>query len=230
MQNAARHMTRRLSLAAALFAAITITASAQPETSASCAATIRAVMADIAARDLATNGAPPPNAFLTLNPSAVGAGFVPVAVGSDNCGSLPIPAVYNGAVSLRATYGRFDTAGIFPIGFVNGVPGVIARDSAMLNRALAIAGDGWRAANAEPTTFRGKRIGVLRRFRNDDPWSGGDRDTQKKFAATIALLRDAGAEIVDDIAIDDVDPRLGPEYLKGFARRVDAAFASYPAV
>jgi aspartyl-tRNA(Asn)/glutamyl-tRNA(Gln) amidotransferase subunit A len=340
MQNAARHMTRRLSLAAALFATITITASAQPETSASCAATIRAVMADIAARDLATNGAPPLNAFLTLNPSAiaqaealdraaaageakgplfclpvavkdnfdtydmpttvgslalignqppqdapfvarlrragaiivgktnmdefamgihglsgaggrvgnaydtrlspggsssgsgvaVGAGFVPVAVGSDNCGSLRIPAVYNGAVSLRATYGRFDTAGIFPIGFVNGVPGVIARDSAMLNRALAIAGDGWRAANAEPTTFRGKRIGVLRRFRNDDPWSGGDKDTQQKFAATIALLRDAGAEIVDDIAIDDVDPRLGPEYLKGFARRVDAAFASYPAV
>ena len=40
---------------------------------------------------------------------AVGAGFVPFAVGSDNCGSLRIPAAYNGAVSLRATYGRFDT-------------------------------------------------------------------------------------------------------------------------
>jgi Asp-tRNA(Asn)/Glu-tRNA(Gln) amidotransferase A subunit family amidase len=42
-------------------------------------------------------------------------------------------------------------------------------------------------------------------------------------------MRNAGAEIVDEVAIDGVDPRLGPEYLKGFARRVDAQFARYPA-
>src|SRR5262245_35501009 len=37
----------------------------------SCAATIRAVLADIAARDLDTSQGPPLNAFLTLNPNAV---------------------------------------------------------------------------------------------------------------------------------------------------------------
>ena len=37
----------------------------------SCAATIRAVLADIAARDLDTSQGPPLNAFLTLNPNAI---------------------------------------------------------------------------------------------------------------------------------------------------------------
>ena len=330
-------MRVRVSLAALLLAATNSVAAAQSETS--CAADIRAVMADIAARDLDTASGPPLNAFLTLNPSAVaqaealdraaaagepkgplfcmpvavkdnfdtydmpatvgslalignqpqrdapfvarlraagaivvgktnmdefamgirglsgaggrvgnaydtrrsaggsssgsgaavGAGLVPLSVGSDNCGSLRIPAVYNGAVSLRATYGRFDNKGVFPIGFVNGVPGVIARDSATLNRALAAASDGWRAAAAEPADLTGKRIGILRRFRINDPWSGAGKETQAKFAASIALLRDAGAEIVEGVTVDDVDHRLGPEYLRGFARRVDASFARYPA-
>jgi Asp-tRNA(Asn)/Glu-tRNA(Gln) amidotransferase A subunit family amidase len=30
----------------------------------------------------------------------VATGYVPFALGSDNCGSLRIPGVYNGAVSL----------------------------------------------------------------------------------------------------------------------------------
>jgi Asp-tRNA(Asn)/Glu-tRNA(Gln) amidotransferase A subunit family amidase len=36
---------------------------------------------------------------------AVGAGFVPLALCSDNCGSLRLPAVCNGAVTLRPTQG-----------------------------------------------------------------------------------------------------------------------------
>ncbi|MGA7486163.1 MAG: hypothetical protein WBW74_04365, partial [Xanthobacteraceae bacterium] len=42
-------------------------------------------------------------------------------------------------------------------------------------------------------------------------------------------MRQVGAEIVDDVALDDFAARLGPEFLKGFARRVDAAFATFPA-
>ena len=161
---------------------------------------------------------------------AVGAGFVPLAIGSDNCGSLRIPATYNGAVSLRATYGRFDMGGVFPIGFVNGVPGVITRDTPTLRAALAVVGDGWRADAAETGGLRGKRIGVLRRFDRKDPWSPAEPDTQGLFRLAIALIEHAGAEIVEDVALDDFDARLGPQFLKGFARRVDAAFDGYPAV
>jgi aspartyl-tRNA(Asn)/glutamyl-tRNA(Gln) amidotransferase subunit A len=159
--------------------------------------------------------------------AAVGAGLVPIAVGSDNCGSLRLPAVYNGAVSLRATYGRFDADGIFPIGFVNGVPGVIARDTATLRNALAVV-DPSLAAAAADQALRGKRIGVLRGYGKDDPWAGADADTQGIFARAIDILRQAGAEIVEEVTLPDFDPRLGPQFIKGFARRVDAALSRYP--
>jgi amidase len=158
--------------------------------------------------------------------AAVGAGYVPFAVGSDNCGSLRIPAVYNGAVTLRASYGRFDSSGIFPIGFVNGVPGVIARDTATLRAALAVAGDGWRANATD--SLRGKRIGILRRFARKDPWAPGEADVQQLSVLAIALMRSAGADIVEDVALDDFDARLGPEFIKGFAPKVDATFATFP--
>ena len=159
--------------------------------------------------------------------AAVAAGMVPLAVGSDNCGSLRIPAAYNGAVSLRATYGRFDTGGVFPIGFVNGVPGVIAGDTPTLREALAVAGDGWRADVAGG--LKNKRIGVLRRFDRKDPWAPAELDVQQLFVLGIALMASAGAEMVEGVTLDDFDARLGPEFLKGFARKVDADFETYPA-
>jgi amidase len=160
--------------------------------------------------------------------AAVGAGFVPFAVGSDNCGSLRIPAAYNGAVTLRATYGRFNTDGIFPIGSVNGVPGVIARDTPTLREALAVAGDGWRADAGG--SLRGKRIGVLRGFARKDPWAPAELDVQQLFVLAIAVMGSVGAEIVEGVTLDDFDARLGREFIKGFARKVDAAFATFPAV
>jgi amidase len=330
-------LVRKVACATALLAALAGRGEAQMLAGDSCAATIAAVLADIAKRDLDTSEGPPLNAFLTLNPNAllqaqaldrqlaagepkgplsclpvavkdnfdtydmpttvgslalignqppadatfiarlrragaiiigktnmdefamgirglsgaggrvgnaydtaqsaggsssgsaaaVGAGSVPFALGSDNCGSLRIPAVYNGAVTVRATYGRFDTRGIFPIGFVNGVPGVIARDTPTLRAALAVVGDGWRT-DVE-TDLRGKRIGILRRFDRKDPWAPADADTQKLFAQAIALMRGADADIIEDVALDDFNAQLGPDFLKGFARKVDAAFESFPA-
>ena len=88
---------------------------------------------------------------------------------------------------------------------------------------------GWRADAAETGGLRGKRIGVLRRFDRKDPWSPAEPETQGLFRLAIALIQHAGAEIVEDVALDDFNARLGPEFLKGFARKVDAAFDAYPA-
>ena len=62
---------RRGIAAALLAAAPAARAQEQAPQPGSCAAAIRAVLADIAARDLDTSAGPPLNAFLTLNPSAI---------------------------------------------------------------------------------------------------------------------------------------------------------------
>ncbi|MBG21264.1 MAG: hypothetical protein CML31_15150 [Rhizobiales bacterium] len=46
---------------------------------------------------------------------AVAAGIVPVAMGTDTGGSVRIPAALNGIVGYKATRGRYDMAGVFPL-------------------------------------------------------------------------------------------------------------------
>ena len=159
---------------------------------------------------------------------AVAAGFVPLALGSDNCGSLRLPAVYNGAVTLRPTQGRFSSAGLLPLGFVNGTPGLIARDTALLARGLAVLDPTWRSEQAvAPPDLRGRRLAVLAR--------AGDQDlaptTEAATAAlrqAVELLRAAGAEVVEALVVPGLDTRLGSDFVKGSGRRIDAQLARYP--
>ncbi len=160
---------------------------------------------------------------------AVGVGFVPLAVGSDNCGSLRIPAVYNGAVALRPTYGRFDSDGLFPMGFVNGTPGLIARDVPTLAAGLAVIDPGWQVPSTTPAgALRGKRFGVLAK-------AGADALTPKTpgaarvLSATLDRLRSSGAEIVPDVILDAFDPNLGPAFVAGSGPRIDSMLSAYPA-
>ncbi|MEB3263100.1 MAG: amidase [Synechococcus sp.] len=161
--------------------------------------------------------------------AAVGAGLVPLAVGSDNCGSLRLPAVYNGAVSLRPTQERFPSEGVFPIGFVNGTPGLIARDLATLARGLAVIGPDWDPQRAErPAALAGRRLGVLRRAGSTDLLPTTP-EAERMLEQGLALLRAAGAEVVEAVDLAEFDPGLGPAYLRGAEPRINALLASYPA-
>ncbi|MFN3350119.1 amidase [Pseudorhodoplanes sp.] len=160
--------------------------------------------------------------------AAVGAGFVPLALGSDNCGSLRIPAVYNGAVSLRPTYGRFPVEGVFPIGFVNGVSGAIAKDVPMLRSSLAVMDARWSRSVADAGNgLRGKRIGILRTYNGKDFWAKASPEMKMQMTQAIARMKDAGAVIVDPVVLNGFDDRLGIEFLKGFAVKVDREFSRY---
>jgi Asp-tRNA(Asn)/Glu-tRNA(Gln) amidotransferase A subunit family amidase len=160
---------------------------------------------------------------------AVGAGWVPMAVGSDNCGSLRLPAVYNGAVSLRPTQDRFDSDGFFPIGFVNGTPGLIACDLPTLEAGLAVIADPWRQATAQQgDALRGRRLAVLRRA-GSASLEPTEAEASQALEEGMALLRAAGADVVEPVELASFDPRLGPDFLRGAAARIDTLLASYPA-
>jgi Asp-tRNA(Asn)/Glu-tRNA(Gln) amidotransferase A subunit family amidase len=159
---------------------------------------------------------------------AVGFGFVPLAVASDSCGSLRITAVYNGALTLRPTYGRLDSDGMFPIAYATSTPGLIAKDTQMLRAGLAVIADDWRVENANAASaLKGKRLGLVRSLHKQKLWAAGDADTRVRFESGIALLRRLGASI-ENVNLDGFDVRLGPEFIVGFGPRVDAMLARYP--
>lgn len=76
--------------------------------------------------------------------AAVSANFAMVGIGTDNSGSVRIPAAYNGVIGLRPSTGLISQNGIFPRGNTDGVAGPIARttkDLAMTLSAIANAAD-----------------------------------------------------------------------------------------
>ncbi len=162
--------------------------------------------------------------------AAVGSRLVPLAVGSDNCGSLRLPAVYNGAVALRGTYGRFSAEGVFPIGSINGVPGFIAENGEMLARALAATAPGWLDEAATEAPLWGVRLGILARVGGEELWADGEDGAGELFHTFVAALRHAGATIVENVSAAEFDPNLGSGFLNGAEPRVDALLASFPAV
>lgn len=57
----------------------------------------------------------------------VAAGFAAVGMGSDTCGSIPIPAAFNNLVGLRPTKGFSSIYGVMPLSSTQDVAGPLAR-------------------------------------------------------------------------------------------------------
>ncbi len=74
--------------------------------------------------------------------AAVGAGLVPLAVGTDTGGSVRIPAALCGAVGIRPSMGTVPTDGVFPLSWSLDTVGVLAND-------VAGAAVGWRVLSGD---------------------------------------------------------------------------------
>ncbi len=161
---------------------------------------------------------------------AVAAGYVPLAIGSETNGSILSPATTCGVVGLKPTVGLVSRAGIIPISFSQDSPGPMARsvtDAAIMLSAIAgfdeedpsatvaedsspaaalssaerEALDGFDyAAGLDPDALRGARIGVCRSLF----WFGPAVDARTEEA--IAVMQDAGAEIIDEVYLAYEDP------------------------
>jgi 1-carboxybiuret hydrolase len=132
--------------------------------------------------------------------AAVGAGMLPIALGSDTSGSIRVPASLCGVFGLKPTYGRLPRTGTYP--FVNSFDhvGPFANDVC----GLALAYDAMQGPDAddpacaqrpiEPTVTAlalppGTRIGILSGWFHDWADPGARRAVQLAAASLGAVQR-----------------------------------------
>jgi amidase len=136
--------------------------------------------------------------------AAVAAGMAPAAIGTETNGSITCPAAINGIVGFKPTVGLVSRTHVVPISASQDTAGPMARtvrEAAMVLDAIAgsdpadettAEADRRRqpyAAQLNPDSLRGRRIGVMR-------FATGF-GTDAAFEDALATLRAQGAELVD---------------------------------
>ncbi|KGA19139.1 hypothetical protein GM51_7105 [freshwater metagenome] len=122
--------------------------------------------------------------------SAIAAGLVTLAVGTETDGSIICPASLNGCVGIKPTVGAVSRVGVVPISDAQDSPGPMARsvkDAALLLEVLSgISGLVEAADSTEPM-----RIGIVK------SWLSGDAGTDKLFEAAVEALAKSNSTLVE---------------------------------
>lgn len=166
---------------------------------------------------------------------AVALAYVGVAIGTETNGSIVCPAAINGVVGFKPTHGLVSGEGIVPIAGTQDTAGPIARSVGLAARTLAVMAqpdardaDAIRAGllNLDAVSrVEGLRIGIYANVLGYDPL----RDAE--LMRIVARLRDAGAEIVEDLRIDPYEEYGDDAYavlLWEFERDLNGYLATLP--
>ena len=137
--------------------------------------------------------------------AAVAADLCLAATGTDTGGSIRQPAAFTGTVGIKPTYGRCSRWGIVAFASSLDQAGPMTksvRDAAIMLEAMCghDAKDSTSAELAVPNfeaaltgDVRGKKIGIPKEYRMD----GMPEEIETLWQDGIAMMKDAGAEIVD---------------------------------
>jgi amidase len=153
---------------------------------------------------------------------AVAAGLAPIAVGTETDGSIVCPASACGIVGIKPTLGLVSRSGIVPVSLAQDTAGPMTRsvaDAAALLSVLAAAdpADPATAPAAvrardyttflDPSALAGARLGVWR-----DPAKDSGARTTAVLNEAVAVLRGAGAELVDPVELPGAAEITEPEF------------------
>ncbi len=130
--------------------------------------------------------------------AAVSANLCMAALGSETDGSIMSPSSNNGVVGIKPTVGLTSGTGVVPISHTQDVVGPHARtvaDAAAVLTAIAESGIDY-GAGLNAGALRGARIGVARKFH-----TGYSEHTDRAFERALEVLKDCGAELVQDVEI-----------------------------
>lgn len=131
--------------------------------------------------------------------------FAAASLGTDTNSSLRFPAVLNGCVSLRPTFGTLSQKGIKRLNSKRDVPGAITRtvyDQAIMLDVLTDSAYNY-TDNLNADALQGMRIGVLKELSYATTRTGGrteakiDDEVETAFAAAIQQMKACGAEVVE---------------------------------
>ncbi|HEV2100475.1 MAG TPA: Asp-tRNA(Asn)/Glu-tRNA(Gln) amidotransferase subunit GatA [Stellaceae bacterium] len=153
--------------------------------------------------------------------AAVAARAALAATGTDTGGSIRQPASFCGIVGLKPTYGRCSRWGVVAYASSLDHPGPMTRtvrDAAIMLRAMA--GHDPKDSTSAPVQvpdyeasltgdIRGCRIGIPREYRAD----GMNAEIEELWRRAAGWLRDAGAEIVDDLSLPHTKYALATYYI-----------------
>lgn len=137
--------------------------------------------------------------------TAIAARLCPAATGTDTGGSIRQPAAFTGISGIKPTYGRCSRWGIVAFASSLDQAGPMARDvkdcAIMLENmagfdpkdatSLNLPVPNWEASLS--SDLKGKTVGIPKEYRLD----GIDPDIDAMWDAGIAMLKDAGAEVVE---------------------------------
>jgi Asp-tRNA(Asn)/Glu-tRNA(Gln) amidotransferase A subunit family amidase len=146
------------------------------------------------------------------------ANFGAVALASDTGDSIRGPAAHQALVGLRSTMGLVSRAGVVPLNLAADIAGAVTRTVADTAAVLqVIAGedpddpvtatsrghvDPNYAAALKRDGLKGARLGVLHQA-YDTPTL--DKEVDAIFRGAMGELRNLGAEVIDPVAVEDLD-------------------------
>src|SRR6185437_11596268 len=129
--------------------------------------------------------------------AAVAANFAIIGIGTDNSGSVRLPAAFNGLYGLRPTQGLISKDGVFPMVNIDGTPGPMAKnvtDLAISLNAITESGiDYTKYLNSKGLS--GKTIAILNTAGNYDIWKNMPQNIRSIYNQATQNLIKSGATI-----------------------------------